>query len=126
MRVCNFIPAQFRYPSILCSSNEVVRKDSVEYIETAMDNAARIGSPSISLCPGMTPFDQDVELGWKQLVKSLKEIEEYSRQKNLYLYIEPAHRFESNLILTTEDCFRMLEELQSDRFGVLLDTGTSI
>jgi len=123
MQVCNFIPAQFRYPSILCSSNEVVRKDSVEYIETAIDNAARIGSPSVSLCPGMTLFDQDVELGWGQLVKSLKEIEEYSRQKNLYLYIEPAHRFESNLILTAEDCFRMLGELRSDRFGVLLDTG---
>jgi protein FrlC len=123
MQVSNFIPAQFRYPSILCSSNEVVRKDSVEYIKTSMDNAAKIGAPSVSLCPGMMLFDQDVRLGWNQLVKSLKEIEEYSRHKNLYLYIEPAHRFESNLILTAEDCFRMLKELQSDRFGVLLDTG---
>ena len=31
MKVCNFIPAQFRYPSILCSENEHIRKESVVF-----------------------------------------------------------------------------------------------
>lgn len=123
MRVCNFIPAQFRYPSILCSANESVRRDSVEYIKTAMDNAVRIGSPSVSLCPGMVLFDQDLEGGWRQLLKSLKEIEGYNCDRGLILLIEPAHRFESNLIQTIEECLRMINELNSDQFGILLDTG---
>ncbi len=29
LEVCNFIPAQFRYPTLLCSENERVRQDSV-------------------------------------------------------------------------------------------------
>jgi protein FrlC len=33
------------------------------------------------------------------------------------------HRFESNLILTIDDGLRMIDELKSDRFGILLDTG---
>lgn len=123
MKVCNFIPAQFRYPSILCSSNETVRKSSVEYIKSAIDNAVRVGSPSISLCPGMTLFDDDLSIGWKQLVKSFKEIEKYSEDKGLTLLIEPAHKFESNLILTVDDCLRMLDQLDSQSFGILLDIG---
>jgi len=123
MTVCNFIPAQFHYPSILCSNNEVVRQDSVEYIKTAMEIALKIGSPSISLCPGIGLFDEDLSQAWKQLLKSFKEIEEYNQDKKLLLLIEPAHRFESNLILTVEDCLRMINELSSDKFGILLDLG---
>ena len=32
MEVCHIVPAQFRYPSLLASSNEKVRRDSVRYI----------------------------------------------------------------------------------------------
>jgi len=123
MKVCNFIPAQFRYPSHLCSLNEYVRKDSVEYIKVAIDNAVILGAPSVSLCPGMVLFDQSIEEGWKQLVKSYKELGRYVADKNITLIIEPAHRFESNLILTIDDCLKMLKELNSDKFGILLDSG---
>ena len=123
LEVCNFIPAQFRYPSLLCSDNEKIRRDSVAYIKTAMDNAVKAGSPSVSLCPGMVVFDHDVKKGWQQLVKSFREIGEYNADVKLNLLIEPAHRFETNLILTVEDGLRMIDELKSDRFGILLDTG---
>jgi len=123
MKVCNFIPAQFRYPSVLCSDNEIVRKDSVEYIKAAIDNAVKIGSPSISLCPGMALFDNDIKKSMCQLMKSLKEIEEYNFDKGLILLIEPAHRFESNLIITVDDCFEVIDNLKSRSFGILLDTG---
>jgi protein FrlC len=123
LAVCNFIPAQFRYPSLLCSENETVRKESVEYIQSAIDNAVKVGSPSVSLCPGMAAFDGDVKKARTQLVKSFREILEYAQDLGLSLLIEPAHRFESNLILTIDDCMRMIDELKSDRFGVLLDTG---
>jgi protein FrlC len=123
MKVCNLIPAQFRYPSLLCSLNECVRRDSVEYIKAAVDNAIHIGSPSVSLCPGMVPFDEDVQSGWRQLKKSYEEIGEYAADKDIILLIEPAHRFESNLILTVDDCLKMIEELKSPKFGILLDTG---
>lgn len=123
MKVCNFIPAQFRYPSILCSENEHIRKDSVLYIKDAIDNAIKVSAPTVSLCAGMTLFDQDAAKGWSQLVKSFRELDEYVTDKAVKLLIEPAHRFESNLILTVEDGLRMMDELNSERFGILLDTG---
>jgi protein FrlC len=123
MAVPNFIPAQFRYPSILCSPNETVRRDSVRYIEDAIDTARRLGAPYVSLCPGMTLFGQDLADGWAQLRKSFTELLDYTAGSDMVLLIEPAHKAESTLILTVKDGLRMIEEIGSERLGILLDTG---
>ena len=123
MEVSNFVPAQFRYPSILCSLNETVRRDSVRYIQDAIENALRLGSPYVSLCPGMTLAGEDLNRGWAQLRRSITELLDYVGGSDLVLLIEPAHRFESTLILTVQDGLRMIEEIGSDRLGILLDTG---
>ena len=123
MTVPNLIPAQFRYPSILCSLNESVRRDSVRYVQDAIDNALRLGAPSVSLCAGMTLFGEDVDTGWAQLHKSIMELLDYTEGTDLALLIEPAHAAESTLILTVADGLRMIEEIGSERLGILLDTG---
>ena len=123
MSVPNFIPAQFRYPSILCSSNETVRQDSVRYIQSAIDNALKVGSPYVSLCPGMTLYGQSIAEGWAQLRRSFVELLDYVEGKDVVLVIEPAHAAESTLILTVADGLRMIEEIGSEQLGILLDTG---
>lgn len=123
MSVPNFIPAQFRYPSILCSLNETVRRDSVDYIKDAIENARRLESPYVSLCPGMTLHGEDLDQGWAQLRRSIEELLAYASGSDIVLLIEPAHRFESTLILTVDDGLRMIEEIGSERLGILLDTG---
>ena len=123
MTVSNFIPAQFRYPSILCSLNETVRRDSVRYIQDAIDNAVRLGSPYVSLCPGMTLAGEDLDRGWAQLRQSIIELLDYAAATDLVLLIEPAHKAESTLILTVEDGRRMIDDIGSERLGILLDTG---
>jgi protein FrlC len=123
MSVPNFVPAQFRYPTILCSSNEAIRRDSVRYIQDGIDTALRLRSPYVSLCPGMTLYGEDVEQGWNQLRRSFTELLDYTEGTNLVLLIEPAHEAETTLILTVEDGLRMIEEIDSERLGILLDTG---
>ena len=123
MSVPNFVPAQFRYPSILCSLNETVRRDSVRYIQDAIDNAIKLGAPSVSLCPGMTLFGEDLDEAWTQLRKSFMELLDYTEGTDLTLLVEPAHAAESTLILTVADGLRMIEEIGSERLGILLDTG---
>lgn len=123
LTVPNFIPAQYRYPSILCSLNEVVRKDSVRYVSSAIDNAAKLGAPYVSLCPGMGLKGEDLKVAWARLRKSLTELVEYVQGKPVTLIIEPGNRFETNLILTAQDALRMINEIGSDKLGILLDTG---
>ena len=123
MEVCHFVPAQFRYPSILASANEKVRRDSVHYIMDGADNAMLLGAPSLHVCAGMSVLDQPVEKGWECLRRSIVEILEYMRGTELRLYIEPAHRFESNLIRTLDEGLQMIGEIGDSRLGILLDTG---
>jgi protein FrlC len=123
MTVPNFIPAQFRYPSILCSSNQSVRRDSVLYIKDAIDNALALGAPSISLCAGMTLWGENVDVGWANLRQSIVELLDYTDKTDLFLLIEPAHRAESTLILTAADGLRMIGEIKSNRLGICFDTG---
>jgi fructoselysine 3-epimerase len=123
MAVCHVIPAQFRYPSLLSSSNEKVRRDSVRYIMDNVDNALLLGAPSVHVCAGFSLFDESPLIGWERLRRSICEILEYMRGTNLRLYIEPAHRFESNQILSLDDGLRMLDEICDPRLGLLLDTG---
>jgi protein FrlC len=123
MVVPNFIPAQFRYPSVLCSFNETVRQDSVGYVKDAIENALRVKSPYVSLCPGMTLFGQDLDQGWAQLKKSFLELLDYVENKEVTLLIEPAHEAETTLILTIEQGLRMIDEIDSEKLGILLDTG---
>ncbi len=123
MEICNFIPAQFRYPSLLCSLDETIRTDSVAYVATAIKNATSLEVPSVSLCPGMVPWDQDVEAGRTNLMKSFRELSSINQDYGRRLVIEPAHRFETNLILTIDDCVEALDYLDDDAFGILLDVG---
>jgi protein FrlC len=123
MEVCHVVPAQFRYPSLLASSNERVRRESVCYIMDNVDNARLLGAPSLHVCAGMSLLDQSLERGWECLRRSIVEILEYMRGMALRLYIEPAHRFESNQILTLDDGLRMVREIGDPQLGILLDTG---
>lgn len=123
MEVPNFIPAQFRYPSILCSLNETVRQDSMAYIRDAIDNAVALGAPYVSLCPGMSIYGEGLDRAWDQLRRSFMELLRYATDSGVQLLIEPAHRFESTLILTVKDGLRMINEIGSEDLGILLDTG---
>jgi fructoselysine 3-epimerase len=123
MEVCHVVPAQFRYPSLLASSNERVRQESVRYIMDNADNALLLGAPSLHVCAGMSLFDQPRERGWECLRRSIIEILEYMRGMGLRLYIEPAHHFESNQILALDDGLRMVREIDDPQLGILLDTG---
>jgi len=123
MEVPNFIPAQFRYPSQLCSLNEKIRKDSVDYIKDAVFTAELLDCKKVSLCPGLTLFGEKIEEGWNALKQSIVELLDFTEVTGTLLLVEPAHKYETTLIYTVEDCKRMIKEIGSDRVGILADTG---
>ncbi|MBN2410220.1 sugar phosphate isomerase/epimerase [candidate division KSB1 bacterium] len=123
LEISAFIPAQFRYPTCLCSPDQGVRKDSVQYLKDSMVTSLRLGCNKVSLCPGHTLYGQGYKNGMEQLIESLKELLEFAAGKNVVLYMEPAHRFESDLIVTVEDGVRLINEMDADNLGIVMDTG---
>ncbi len=123
MEISAFIPAQFRYPTCLCSPNHKVREDSVAYIMDSIITSVELGCRKVSICPGHTLHGQDLDKGIMQLRKSVEELHEFAYKKDVILYIEPAHRFESDLILTVKDGVDFISELGLDNLGIVMDTG---
>jgi protein FrlC len=64
-----------------------------------------------------------LETGWKQLRRSIIELLDYSSKFQINLLIEPAHKFESNLIQTIDEAMQMIEEIGSNKIGILMDIG---
>jgi len=121
--ISGFIPAQFGYPTSLCSPITSIRKDSVEYIKNSIDTSLALGCKKVSLCPGHTLYGQGYDMGMKQLTASLDELVEYALKKDVLLLLEPAHMLESDLILTIEEGARLIENRQYQNMGIALDTG---
>ena len=125
LAVASFIPAQFRYPTSLCSQNEVIRQDSVAYIKDSIQTAAGLGSPVVSVCPGHSLFGQTTTAARDCLRRSLDELCLFAAPYSIRIAIEPADRYETDLINTIPDALRMIDQLGHDNLGVVLDCGHS-
>jgi protein FrlC len=123
IEVSAFIPAQFRYPTCLCSPNPRIREDSVAYIKDSIDTSLKLGCNRVSICPGHTLYGQGYDDGIAQLTASVRELHGYAYPKDVEILIEPAHRFESDLILTIEDGIHFISKLDLENLGIVMDTG---
>ena len=123
VEISGFIPAQFGYPTNLCSPIINIRRDSVGYIKRSIDTSLALGCKKVSLCPGRTLYGQGYKQGMADLNASLTELVDYAISKDVLLLLEPAHMLESDLILTIEDGVRIIEEQQFENMGIALDTG---
>lgn len=123
VEISGFIPAQFGYPTNLCSPIKSIREDSVEYIKRSVDTSLALGCKKVSLCPGRTLYGQGFTEGMEALNASLSELTEYAIRKDALLLLEPAHMLESDLILTVEDGVRIIKEREYENMGIALDTG---
>ena len=123
LAVASFIPAQFRYPTCLCAPDDTIRGDSVAYIQDSIETAAALEAPIVSVCPGHTLYGQGKDDGWKRLGESLDSICRFASPRGVRIAIEPADRYESDLIQTTAQATRMIDELGHANLGVVLDNG---
>lgn len=124
LKISGLIPAQFRYPTNLSIEDKKMREASIFYINQAIDVADRLGIRYISVCPGFTLFGQSRELGFNLFKDSLYKILEHAAKFNdIEILIEPAHRFETDIIIFIEDSLRLLKEMNKSNLGLVLDTG---
>ncbi len=121
--VSGFIPAQFRYPTNLCTANERIRQDSIAYLKESIETATALGAPLVSLCPGHSLYGQSKEDAWERLKDSLRTLSASASQLGVRLVVEPADKYETDLVQTTDDVLRLLDELGLEGMGVVLDTG---
>jgi protein FrlC len=123
LAVSSFLPAFYRYPHNLCSPNDVVRRDTVEYVCESADNAVALGAGVLLVCPARILHGQTAQDAWERLVDSTDQVCEYTRPLNIRVALEAVNHHTFDLINTAADAVRMVEQLGHAHLGVLLDTG---
>lgn len=123
LAISNFIPAQFRYPTNLACTDEVIRKNSVTYIKENIRVAQELTSPYVSICPGYSMYGNRGTQAIDALKQSISEILDYSKGLDIRVIIEPAHYMETDLIMTVKDAMSLIDCFGKDRLGLCIDTG---
>lgn len=123
LQLASFIPAQFRYPTSLCSPIPAIREDSIFYIQDSIKTAQAIGGDLVSVCPGHTLYGQGTANGWEILKNSLVRLSKFAAERKMRLALEPADRYETDLVNTVGDAARLLNEIDCSNLGILLDCG---
>lgn len=123
LQVASMIPAQFRYPTSLCSPIKAIQRDSIRYIQDSLNTAAGLGAPMISVCPGHTLYGQTRDDGFARLSESLWEIAEFAVRLGIRVAIEPADKYETDLLNTCQETLNLVHQLGCENLGVLLDNG---
>jgi protein FrlC len=123
MVVSSFLPAFYRYPYSLSSPNDIARQDSIQYMKECLDNAVELGAPVLLIVPEKTIFGQSIQDAWKRLADSIDVVCQYGRQFDIMLGLEAVNHFVSDMVNTAADALRMVEQLNYDNLGVVIDTG---
>jgi len=123
LAISGFIPAQFRYPVNIASTDRYIREKSVDYIKRNIDAAAALGSPLVSVCPGYGTYGEPLKNAETAMIKSLKKILAHARGSSLKILIEPAHPMETDLVVTVSDAINLIESEGLAGLGLCIDVG---
>ncbi len=112
----------------ISSENSAYRKEGVQYLKDLVDLAAIIGAKvvagpmyaSVGKARMTTPAEKEQQ--WTWAVENMRIAADYAGEKDIKLAIEPLNRFETDFINTVEQGLELINRVDMDNVGFLLDT----
>jgi D-psicose/D-tagatose/L-ribulose 3-epimerase len=112
----------------LTNASESIRQNGLDYIERCLDictelDAGFLGGPMYAAVgkARMLPADARKK-EWELAVKNLQKVCDMAAARDLKIALEPLNRFESDLVNTTEDVLRLVNDIGHAAAGIMLDS----
>jgi xylose isomerase len=109
-----------------------IRRDVVRLVTTGVEMAKQIGTETIGISPDCDgfphPFGVSYRDAWKWMVEGISACVDAASQAGLRFAFEykPKETRNFSLIATADGVLRLVEQVGSNNFGVLLDTGHAL
>lgn len=112
----------------LTNESKQVQQNGLSYIESCLDICAAMdvdffGGPmysAVGKARMLKPVERKAE--WDLAVKNLRLVCEMAAARDLKIALEPLNRFESDLVNTTEDVLRLVNDINHPAACVMLDS----
>lgn len=113
LSVMAMTPENCVYPVNFCTQDDLTRESSIRYYQRAIDTAQFLDCPCVQISTGFGYFDQPREEGWKYCRESLWTLAQYCEKKDVRLLLEELKVTTTNVLITSKDIAKMLEEIES-------------
>lgn len=114
-------PENCVYPVNFCTQDTLTRESSIRYYQRAVDTAEFLGCPRVQISTGFGYFDQPAEEAWKFCRDSLAQLAAYCERKNVVLLLEELKVTTTNVLITSRDVAKMLDELDTKHIVGMVD-----
>jgi len=116
-----YTPEHNAYPFNYMIGDEYQRKESIEYLKTAIEMGKTLGVEYTVISAGHAGYNASKNEIWNRFRKSIKELVEFAEEKEQILLIEALTPFESNVCTTADDLKDIVEYIDSPYFGAMCD-----
>lgn len=110
------------------TEDDATAAETTDYLRHCVDVAQTIGSPVVA-GPMYAPVGKlwrleggDRSATVKRVAERLRPVAEYAGERGVRLGVEPLNRYETSLFNTVEQALELVEAVDSDALGLLLDT----
>lgn len=116
-----YTPEHNAYPYNYMIGDEYQRKESMEYLKTAIDMGKSLGADYTVISVGHAGYNATKKEIWERLCKSMRELVDYAQEKEHMILLEALTPFESNVCTTANDLCEIIEYIDSPYFGAMCD-----
>lgn len=96
------------------------RRLNVERFKELLRYSRDFGCPQVAFETGVNPGQEYTDQDWKVMKQTLEELAEEAERWGVFVGLEAAN---GHLVGTTDELYRMLQEVPSRNIGVVLDPG---
>lgn len=114
-------PENFAYPISFSAKDSLLTAASLQYYQKAIDIAEFLGCPRVQISIGTGFFNENPQYPWERCRENLELLTRYSQRKKVVLLLEELKRTSSNVINTSQDLAKMLQEIDSPYLVGMMD-----
>ncbi len=107
----------------IASPLDWVRKKTVDYIKSSVLKASELGARFVVVVAGRSLYGVKRQDSWNWAVEESKECAQFAQDNGICLVLEHLTLLEGNIVVTLDDLLSIIEEVNSQNFAALLDTG---
>jgi protein FrlC len=122
LEVLTLTPENCVYPVNFCTSDETTRQSSIRYYQRAIDTAEYLGCQYVQISTGFGYFDLPADEAWRNCQESLGILSSYCERKGVTLLLEELKTTTTNVLITSSDLQKMIDEVGSSALLAMLDT----